>query len=172
MAKRVFTGGSISFATPTALGSVVTANQMLGIVCKAATQQADILEMVVQGAATASAVFGGVLARVSTASATQTALATPASDGFQDPNASALGTSVTTYTTATTTPTPASTTTNPAFPMVINAFGGLYRENFAPTQQYSIFGTTTPFAESVLFNCTGFAGTSATVVAAMIYEPH
>lgn len=172
MSKRVFSNGSVSYSTPTALNALVTSGQALGIVCQAATQEADILELVVQGTATASAVFGGVLARVSTASASQTALATPAQDGFQDPNASALGTSVKTYTAATTMPTPANTTTNVAFPMVINAFGGLYRENFAPTQQYSIFGTATPFAESVLFNCTSWGGVSASVSAAMMYEPH
>jgi hypothetical protein len=171
MAKRTFSGGSISFATPTALGSLVTSGQALGIIGGSATQFSDILEAVIQGAAAASAIFGGVLARVSTASATRTALAAPASDGPNSPFTAALAAVPVTYTAATTMPTPSSTTTDTKFPLVINAFGGLYRENFAPTQQLSIYGTTTPVAEMVLFNCTGYGGVSCSVIPAIIYEP-
>jgi hypothetical protein len=171
MAKRTFSGGSISFATPTALGSVVTNNQFLGIIGGSATQYNDILECIIQGVATASAIFGGVLARVSTASATRTALAAPASDGPNGPFTAALAAVPVTFTAATTTPLPSSTTTDTKFPLVINAFGGLYRENFAPTQQFSIYGTTTPVAEACLFNCTGYGGAACSVVPAIIYEP-
>jgi len=172
MAKRVFSGGSINFATPTALGSTVTSGQGLGMICASATQLVDILEAVVQGVNTASAIFGGVLARVSTASATRTALAAPASDGPTNPATAALAAPPVTYTAATTMPTPSATTTDTKFPLAINAFGGLYRENFAPTQQFSIFGTATPFAEAVLFNCTGYGGAAGSVVAGFMYEPY
>jgi hypothetical protein len=172
MAKRVFSGGSISFATPTNLGSVVTSGQGLGIICASATQLVDILEAVVQGVNTASAIFGGVLARVSTASATRTTLTAPASDGPQNPATAALAAPPVTYIAATTMPIPSSVATDTKFPLSINAFGGLYRENFAPTQQFSIFGTATPFAEAVIFNCLGYGGAACSVVSSIIYEPY
>jgi hypothetical protein len=143
----------------------------MGIICGSATQYIDILECTVQGTATASNVFGGCLARCSTASATRTALTSPASDGPQNPFTAVLGAPAGTYTAATTMGTPSSAATDTKFPLVINGFGGLYRENFAPTQQFSIYGTTTPLAEAIIFNSTSFAGTTGSAAVAMIYEP-
>jgi hypothetical protein len=173
MAKRTFST-SISYATPTALGSAATASQYMALKAASATQLTDILEIVVQGIATASAIFGGVLARVSTnETGAQTALASPNSDGPNNPASAALAAPVQTFiVAATTNPTPSSAAADTKFPVSINAFGGLYRENFAPTQQWSIFGTATPFQESVLFNCTGFGGAACSVNAGIIYEPY
>jgi hypothetical protein len=173
MAKRTFST-SISYATPTALGSAVTASQYMALKAASATQLADILEIVVQGIATASAIFGGVLARVSTnETGAQTALASPNSDGPQNPATAALAAPVQTFiVAATTNPTPSSAAADTKMPISINAFGGLYRENYAPTQQWSIFGTATPFQEAVLFNCTGFGGAACSVNAGIIYEPY
>src|SRR5260370_23657731 len=156
MAKRTFST-SISYATPTALNAAITSGQYMALKASTATQLADILEIAVQGIATASAIFGGVLARITTnETGTQTALASPNQDGPNNPATAALASPVQAFIAAATTqPTPSSAGTAALWPMSINAFGGLYRENFAPTQQYSIFGTTTPFQESALFNCTG-----------------
>ena len=173
MAKRIFTT-SINYTTPTALGSAVTDNQYGAIKSTTATQLTDILEITVQGNSTASAVWGGCLARVSTnETGAASALATPNSDGPSHPATAALASAVSTFIhAATTPPTPSNVGTDTKFPMTINAFGGLYRENFAPTQQFSIFGTATPFQESVLFNSTSYNGTSSIVTAAMIYETY
>jgi hypothetical protein len=143
----------------------------MGIIGGSATQYSDILEAVVQGTAVASAIFGGCLARCSAASATRTALASPASDGPNSPFTAALAAVPSTYTAATTMGTPSSVATDTKFPLVINAFGGLYRENFAPTQQFSIYGTTTPVAEAIIFNSTSYGGATTTAAVAIIYEP-
>lgn len=173
MAKRTFKT-AITYATPTALGSVVTSGQYMALKAASATQLTDILEVVVQGAATSSAIFGGELARCSTnETGAQTALGSPNSDGPQHPATAALAAPVQTFIAAATTqPTPSSAAADTKFPIVINGFGGLYRENFAPTQQFSIFGTATPFQEACLFNNTGNFGASAAIVAAIIYEPY
>jgi hypothetical protein len=173
MAKRTFST-SISYATPTALGSAATSGQYMALKAASATQLTDLLEAVVQGIATASAIFGGVLARVSTnETGAQTALASPNSDGPQNPATAALAAPVQTFIAAATTqPTPSSAAADTKIPLSINAFGGLYRENFAPTQQFSIFGTATPFQEACLFNCTGFGGAACSVNAMIIYEPY
>ena len=173
MAKRVFTT-SISYTTPTALGSPATDVQYGAIKSASATQLTDILEVTVQGNSTASAVWGGCLARASTNEVgAPSALASPNSDGPMHPATAALAAPVVTFIhAATTPPTPSSNAADTKFPMTINAFGGLYRENFAPTQQFSIFGTALPFQESLLFNSTSYNGTSSIVTAAMIYETY
>jgi hypothetical protein len=173
MAKRTFST-SISYATPTALGSLATQSQFMALKTSTATQLVDVLEAVVQGINTASAIFGGILARCSTnETGAQTALATPNSDGPQHPATAALASVVQTFiTSATNAPTPSSTSTDTKFMLSINAFGGLYRENFAPTQQFSVFGTATPFQEACLFNCTGAGGAACSVNANIIYEPY
>lgn len=172
MAKRTFTT-QITYATPTALGAAATSSQYMALKAASATQLVDILELLAQGAATASAVFNGIWARCSTnETGAQTALAAPNSDGPNDPATAALAAPVQSFIAAATTqPTPSSALGDTKFPVTINAFGGNYRENFAPTQQLYIFGTATPFQEACLFNNNTF-GASAAVVASMIYEPH
>jgi hypothetical protein len=173
MAKRMFST-NINYATPTALGSAITTAQYMAIkASNAATTLCDILEISVQGANTASAIFGGVLARCSTnETGGGSALAAPNSDSGQGPN-SALSAAIVTFIAAVTTnPTPSTTATDAKIPISINAFGGLYRENFAPGQQFQIFGNATSNQEAALFNCTGFSGAACTVNAFFIYEPY
>lgn len=173
MAKRVFST-SISYATPTALGSLATQSQFNALKTSTATQLADILEVMVQGIATASAVFGGVLARCSAnETGAQTALASPNSDGPQNPATAALASPIQTFiASATNAPTPSSATTDTKIPVALNAFGGLLRLNFGPTQQFSIFGTATPFQEACLFNSTSFGGAACSVNSEIMYEPY
>jgi hypothetical protein len=173
MAKRVFST-NINYATPTALGSAITTAQYMAIkASNAATTLCDILEISVQGANTSSAIFGGVLARCSTnETGGGTALATPNSDSAMGPNSALAATIVTFISGVTTNPTPSSTATDAKIPISINSFGGLYRENFAPTQQFQIFGSATPTQEAALFNCTGFSGAACSANVFFIYEPY
>lgn len=173
MAKRTFQT-TIAYTTPTALGSAVTASQYMGMKAASATQLVDLLEILAIGISTASAVWGGVLARVSTnETGAQTALATPNSDGPQHPATAALAAPVQTFIVAATTqPTPSSAAADTKKNVGFNAFGGELRVNFAPTQQFSIFGTATPFQEAVIFNDSGRGGVSSSANVDVIYEPY
>jgi hypothetical protein len=173
MSKRVFST-AITYGTPTALGSAATTAQYNAIKSTLSTQLTDILEISVQGGSTSSAIFGGVLARASTnETGAPTALASPNSDGPQPPAFTALATPAVTFiAAATTNPTPSSTATDTKIPISINAFGGVYRENFAPAQQFSIFGSATPFQEALLFNSTSFFGAACNASIFMIYETY
>jgi hypothetical protein len=137
-----------------------------------ATQLFDILEILGIGISTASAVWGGVLARVSTISATATALAAPNSDGPHHPATAALAAPVVTLVAATTMPTPSSAAADTKKNCGFNAFGGELRINFAPTQQFSVFGATTPFSEACIFNDSGRGGVSSSANVDIIYEPY
>jgi hypothetical protein len=173
MAKRTFQA-SIAFATPTALGALATQSQYMALKSASATQLTDILEILVVGISTASAVFGGVLARASTnETGAQTALAAPNSDGPNHPATAALAAPVQTFiTSATNGPTPSSVSSDTKKNCGLNAFGGELRINFAPTQQFSIFGTATPFQEAALFNDSGRGGVSSSANIDITYEPY
>lgn len=173
MAKRVF-NAMFTNATASALGSTANTGFFQSILANAtaATQLIDILEVKISGTGTASAVLGTTLARVSTASATNTALASPNSDGPQSPFTAALTNAPVTLIAATTTPTPSSAAADTKIDLSTNAFGGIVRENFAPTQQFSIFGTATPFAQCCLFNCSNANGTTGSFNSFMMYEPY
>ena len=175
MSKRIFQT-AISYATPTAMGAVPTTAQYMALRATLTLGGCDILEISVQGTSTASAVFGGLLKRASTTSTGgYTALANPNSDGPADPRANQGTTAVASgVSNVTTNPTVSSAATDTAISMTINAFGGLYRENFAPTQQPSILGTTAPYQEIVLFNCntSPFGGAASSCNSFFIYEPY
>ena len=104
MAKRTF-ATSISYTTPTALGSPCTDVQYGAVKTTTATQLVDVLEITVQGNSTASAVWGGCFARASTNEVgAASALASPNSDGPQHPATAALASPVSTFIHAATTP--------------------------------------------------------------------
>ena len=174
MAKRAFTTIGITYATATALGSLCTASQFMALKAASATQLVDILEVKIDGAATASAVGGFVLARCSTnETGAQTALASPNADGPLHPASAALAAPVQTFiVSATNPPTPSSSAADAHLTFTINVFGGIVRWNAAPTQQFSFFGTATPFQECVLFNCSTAGGTSALANSHVVYEPY
>ena len=173
MAKRVFQA-SIAYTTPTALGSLATQSQYMAVKAATATQLIDILEILVTGFSAASAYWGGVFARASTnETGAQTALAAPNSDGPASPFSAALAAPVQTFiVSATNAPTPSSAPADTKENVGMNAFGGELRVNYAPTQQWQIFGTATPFAESVLFNDSGRGGVSSSVNTNIKYEPY
>jgi len=137
-----------------------------------ATQLIDVLEVGINGMATASTVTALNLARVSTLESSATALAAPHSDAGMFPNITALANTVVPFVAATTQPTPSNTVTDAKINLALNAFGGIYRWNAAPTQQWQIIGNTAPGGESVLWNSSTGGGSTALVNAHIIYEPY
>jgi len=173
MAKRTFQA-AIAYTTPTALGALATQSQFMALKAASATQRVDILEILAIGVSTASAVWGGVLARVSTnETGAQTALAAPNSDGPNVSATAALAAPVQTFiTSATNAPTPSSSAADTKINCGFNAFGGELRVNFAPTQQFDFFGTATPFQECCIFNDSGRGGVSSSANVNIVYEPY
>lgn len=175
MAKRVFNYAGTN-VTASALGSAAGSGFYMAVKANttAATQLVDILEIKISGTGTASAVLGTTLARVSTnETGAQTALASPNSDGPQSPFTAALTNPPNTFIAAATTqPTPSSAAADTKVDLSTNAFGGIVRENFAPTQQFSIFGAATPFQECALFNSSSAGGATGSFNALIMYEPY
>lgn len=172
MAKRTFNFNGTN-VTASALGSAAGASQYMGIAGANGTQYIDILEVKVSGSGTASAVLGTTLARVSSAhTGGQSALASPNSDGPMNPATAALAAPPVTWINATTLQsTPSSAAADTKFDLTTNAFGGIVRENFAPTQQFSMVGSTATLGETVLFNSSSANGATGSFNAAIIYEP-
>ena len=174
MAKRAFATLGISFATATAVNAQCTSGQYMALKAASATQLVDVLEILVSGTSAASAVGGFILDRVSTnETGAQTALASPNADGPMHPATAALAAPVQTFiASATNQPIPSNATTDTRLVLSNNAFGGILRWNAAPTQQFSFFGTATPFQECVLFNCSSAGGVSCSANIHIIYEPY
>ena len=171
MAKRTF-NGSFTNCTASAIGSAAATGQFMCIKGGSGTQFIDILEVKISGSGTASAVLGTVLARVSTIETTLTTpLVSPFADGPMNPATAALAAPASTFSAAATGPTPSSAQSDTKFDLTTNAFGGIVRENFAPTQQFSQVGNTATLGETVLFNCSTYNGTTGSFNAAIIYEP-
>ncbi len=111
------------------------------------------------------------LARSSTKATTPGALANPASDGPLNPNATVLvsGSTVITYTTSAAGPQRSVSASLARLNMGINAFGGSYRWNAGPTQQWQIIGASASAGESTLSNLP--FGTPGAIGASITYEP-
>lgn len=171
MAKRIFTSQGLTFGA-TAAGSAATTSQFMALKGGAATQLIDVLEVGINGMATASTVAAMNLARASTLETTPTALAAPHSDAGMFPNITALGSTVVPFVAAATGPTPSNTVTDAKINLALNLFGGIYRWNAAPTQQWQIIGNTAPGGESVLWNSSTGGGSSGLANAHIIYEPY
>lgn len=171
MAKRVFTTGSLTF-TASAHGSAAATSTFMALKGANTTQVVDILEVLVSGMATASAVAAPMTAYASTLETTPTALASPGSDGPMLVTATALASTVTVFFAAATGPTPSSSATLPKLSFALNAFGGIVRWNAAPTQQWTQVGNATNGGETVLWNSSTHGGTNAALNAHIIYEPY
>lgn len=171
MAKRIFTSQGLTF-TATAAGSVATTSAYMALKGGASTQLIDVLEVSVNGMATASTLAAMNLARVSTLESSATALAAPHSDAGMFPNITALANVVVPFVAATTQPTPSNTVTDAKVNLALNGFGGIYRWNAAPTQQFQMVGNTAPGGESVLWNSSTGSGANCAVNAHIIYEPY
>src|SRR5215472_521949 len=176
MAKRIFaTQGVIGPLNP--LGSAAAGSTFMDLRMNSSAAAAvicDVLECCITGTAAASAIGGFYLVRASTLSTgAGSALANPNSDGGALPSISALTNAVTAAIAfATTQPTLSSATTDAKLNLGLNTFGGIFRWNAAPTQQWQLAGVTAPGAQSVLSNITGGGAQATTANAHIIYEPY
>jgi hypothetical protein len=176
MAKRIFSQKNMSWVAVAGGGTWGTPATPSWMALKGgnATQIIDVLEVLINGLASASALGGFLLARITTAETTPAALAYPASDGLMNPGGTALGTTVIPFTASTASPTTNGVTTNAELNLGMNLFGGILRWNAAPTQQWWIIGnaTTLPGGESILYNSTSAGGATGLASAHIIYEPY
>jgi hypothetical protein len=171
MAKRLFFAGGLTFNAQ-AYTTGLTASTYMGVQGGSGTQQIDVLEILINGMATASIVSGFQLVRASTVAVTPTALASPNSDGPTNPATAALGAPVATFVTAGTQPQASAVTTDAKLNLGMNAFGGIIRWNASPTQQFTILGNTADFGCALLFNSSTSGGSNAAANAHIMYEPY
>jgi hypothetical protein len=171
MAKRVFDTFGLTWAA-NGLGALTTASSYMGMRATVVSQLVDVLEVLISGTASASTIGAFALVRVSTNSATETALANPNSDGPEYPGATAIATVISTYITATTQPTLSSAATDAKLNLGLNTFGGIIRWNAAPTQQWQLLGSAVSGAGTVLANLTTGGGQSTSANAHILYEPY
>lgn len=173
MAKRTFFTGGQTYAAAAYTANLTNA-QYCAIKGGSATQLIDILEVSVNGMATASIVAAMQLVRASTLEAgAVTALASPNSDGPNHPSTAALAAPPVTFVAAATNgPQASAVTTDPKLQFSLNLFGGIERWNASPTQQMSLLGNTVAlFGELILFNSSTSGGSSGLCNTHMIYEP-
>lgn len=169
MAKRIFTSAGLTF-TASAAGAAAASSTFMALKGAASTQITDVLEVSYSGKATASTVAAIELARASTLETTPTALAAPHSDGPMHFATAALAAPVVSFVAAATGPTPSNTVTDGKLSLAMNLFGGIYRWNASPTQQWTIVGNTAPGGESVLWNSSTAGGSSGLGDGHIIYE--
>jgi hypothetical protein len=174
MAKRIVSsvGQSWTAATDaTAVGAASTG--FIAIKGGSTTQIIDLLEFVISGMASNSAIFGGRVSYSTVLGGTPvTPPVLPNADGPMIVNATALASVVVAYTAATTGPTPNSASTLPRMSLALNAFGGIFRWNAAPTQQWTSIGNAINGGESVLYNSSSSGGVTTVVNSHIIYEPY
>ena len=169
MAKRIFQAGNQTYAA-LADTTAATTLQHMTLMGGSTTQLIDVLEIMIEGLASASTVSQMQFARCTTVPGTPTALAAPNSDGPLHPSTAALAAPPVSCVTASTQPQRSANTTDPRLTLNLNLFGGIVRWNAAPTQQWSILGNTQPLGASMLSAFTGSASGAAS--AHMIYEPY
>lgn len=176
MSKRLFsnynwTPGTVADGAALANGGGTAATYM-AIQGGSGTQVIEVLEFYVNGLAVAAAPMTLALARTSALqTGAVTALAAPASDGPNDPSVAALAAPVVTFTaSATAGPQRSAATSDARLNAGINAFGGSYRWNAAPTQQWWIIGASLGGGESVFSNLP--FGTPGPIGVEIMYEPH
>lgn len=172
MAKRLFTSQGLTFTAAAAGTANIASNTYMAVKAGSTTQMLDVLEILVSGKASASAIGGFIFTRSSTLETTPTAIAAPHRDGLMSPQGTALSTTVTVFVAATTGPTPSNTVTDAALQLGQNAFGGILRWNAAPFQQWQILGNGAPGQESLLFNSSTGGGANAAADAHIMYEPY
>ena len=172
MAKRIFFAGGQTY-TAQAFTTGLTNATYMALRGASGTQLIDILEIKVTGMATASAVGAMLLCRASTVDVGPTALASPNSDGPMHPATAALAAPpVSLVAQGTTAPQASAVTSDGKVDCGLNFFGGIYRSNFAPTQQFSILGQTADLGEVILFNSSTAGGANGAANAHIIYEPY
>jgi hypothetical protein len=133
------------------------------------TQRSNITEIYVNGMApSTSSPMALQFARHSTIATTPTALAAPASLGPMDPASAALGAPVVGFTAAGTGGQRSAVTTDARLNVGINGYGGAFRWQAGPGQNFVMLGATASFGEASLSAFTG--GTASSVNAHIIFE--
>jgi hypothetical protein len=171
MAKRLFFAGAQTFTAQNYTTALTNATYM-AIVGGSATQQTDILEVLVSGMATASTVAAMQVTRASTVATTPTTpLVSPNSDGPNNPATALLAAPPVSFIAAATGPQASAVVTDAKLNLALNLFGGIIRWNAAPTQQYTMLGSAADFGTTILFNSTTSGGSSGLANAHILYEP-
>jgi hypothetical protein len=171
MAKWSFKSAGLTFTAANAGAAIGSASTYMALKGGSTTQVIDLLEVSISGKATASTVAALELARASTLETTPTALAAPHSAGPMHPATAALAAPPVPFVAAATQPTPSNVVTDAKLNLAMNLFGGIYRWNASPTQQWTIVGNTAPGGESVLWNNLLAGGSSGLADAHFEYEP-
>jgi len=172
MAKWSFKSAALTFTAAAAGSAIGSASTYMALKGGSGTQITDVLELSISGKAAASTVAAMELARASTLETTPTALAAPHSAGPLHPATAALAAPPVPFVAASTQPTPSNTVTDAKLNLALNLFGGIYRWNASPTQQWTIVGNTAPGGESVLWNSSTAGGSSGLADAHILYEPY
>jgi hypothetical protein len=168
MAKRAFHANNWT-PTATADGAAHANATYQALKGGSTTQLINIVEVSISGLAAASSIGIFQLARASTIETTPTALASPNSDGPMHPSTAALAAPAVAFVAAAAGPQRSAVTTDAKLELGLNAFGGIYRWQAAPGEEWGQIGNTASLGESVLSNFTG-GGTGA-VSSHIIYEP-
>lgn len=169
MSKRVFHATNY---TPTAQADTVALTSGTYQALKAGASTLILVQDIwITGLATATSPTLMQFARASTLETTPTALASPNSDGFLNPLASAPSVGATAFVAAATGPQRSAATSDAKLDLNINAWGGIARWQTAPDEEWWIFGASTvaaPAGESILSAFTG--GTVGAVSSHIVYE--
>jgi hypothetical protein len=169
MAKRIFHATNW---TPTAQADTAALTNATYMALKggSGTQLINVVEIYIVGMApSASSPTFMQLARVSTIETTPTALASPNSDGPMSASSAALAAPPVSFVAAAAGPQRSAVTTDGKFECGLNAFGGTFRWQSAPNEEWSQIGNTASVGESVLSAFTG--GTPGAVNSHLVYEP-
>lgn len=168
MSKRIFsaynwTPGVVADASPLANDTY------MALKGGSASQILDSLDIYISGMAAAAAPMPLCLARTSTNETTPTALANPASDGPAHPSVAPLAAPPVSFTRAAAGPQRSAATSDARLNLGMNAFGGAYRWNAAPTQQWTQVGNGVGGGETLLSNLP--FGTVGLINVEWTYEP-
>jgi hypothetical protein len=173
MAKRIFNTYNQSWTASAAGSAIAAAATFMSIAGGSTTQLIDILEVAVSGLASASTIGAFELVPASTLATGAGSNSAIAADGPMNTQATALASTVAAWNTfATTQPTPSSSSTIGRVNLTINMFGGIFRWNAAPTQQYTIYGQALNTGNVVLYNSSSGGGATGSANAHIIYEPY
>lgn len=168
MAKRIFNNTNWTPGT-VADGSALASGTYMAIKGGSASQVINVLDIYISGMAATGSPMSLALARDSTLGTTPTTLAAPASDGPAQPNTTALSSTVVCYTAAATGPSRSAAIADARMNLGINAFGGSYRWNAAPGQEWKIIGNAVTSGESSISNLP--FGTPGALNCSIMYEP-
>lgn len=165
MAKWLFASEGF---TPVAVADTTnfTDNGYMGLMGGSTTQRIDILQVEINGLATASAPTPMVFSRDSLVQATPTALTTAQSNAALDPATAALAAAQVAFTASTTKPQRSATLAK--LTLGLNAFAGINRWDAGPGGEFKLLGNTASLGEVSLSCFTG--GTPGLVSAHILYE--